>query len=472
MSRFWFAIPLVALVFSVFPLTDTDIWWHLACGRDWVSTWTPVREPVVNVHEFFQQIVYFIYGLGGAPLLVALKSLMWGFVIGLFLWPIKNRISLFSLFIAGLLFFVFRYQMEIRPIVFSLLFLGLYWNLVPLFFKESTAIRKLAVGIMILALQWIWCRIQGLYILGPLFVGMFFAVKYIDCRNVSADQQKKEILFGLLFVAALFAMPFGHGDGLDLFLYPFGLLDRLLGLTQSATIFAREIAENRSPLTLLLQGENVAESLSMIATVLISLWGCWRCLKSNKVLAVCLLTTSSLAMVAERNFVLLMPIFLYFICIMKVNENVLPKLKWITFVGLFFIAGLWVRSLMVYDLSMISYQRVPVAAAEWMKNNPHQGHLFNDDRAGGYLAFVNPSDSIYIDGRFILKTSEFFQQYLGFTENPEVFMRYADSLGIDRTLFPLRYYARWGKVIDTLVESNQWIMTYRDEYFCVFQKVY
>ena len=55
-----FAISAVVALFAVFPLTDTDIWWHLACAREWVTTWTPVREPVVNVHEFFQQTVAFV----------------------------------------------------------------------------------------------------------------------------------------------------------------------------------------------------------------------------------------------------------------------------------------------------------------------------------------------------------------------------------------------------------------------------
>ena len=53
---------------------------------------------------------------------------------------------------------------------------------------------------------------------------------------------------------------------------------------------------------------------------------------------------------------------------------------------------------------------------EWMKNNPHSGRLFNDDRAGGYLAFMNPQDSTFIDGRFILKTADFFERYLAFRE--------------------------------------------------------
>ena len=81
------AISVAVALFAVFPLTDTDIWWHLACAREWVTTWTPVREPVVNVHEYFQQTVAFVYNLGGAPLLVAVKAVLWGIVFALFLWP-------------------------------------------------------------------------------------------------------------------------------------------------------------------------------------------------------------------------------------------------------------------------------------------------------------------------------------------------------------------------------------------------
>ena len=77
-------LPIAAILFSIFPLTDTDIWWHLACAREWVVTWTPVRAPVVNVHEFFQLVVGFVYGLGGAPLLVAFKAVLWGAVFALF----------------------------------------------------------------------------------------------------------------------------------------------------------------------------------------------------------------------------------------------------------------------------------------------------------------------------------------------------------------------------------------------------
>jgi hypothetical protein len=119
---------------------------------------------------------------------------------------------------------------------------------------------------------------------------------------------------------------------------------------------------------------------------------------------------------------------------------------------------------------MVACQRVPVDATDWMQKHPHKGKLFNDDRAGGYLALMNPADSIYIDGRFILKTADFFERYLNYAKDPALFMHDADSLGIDRALFPLQYYARWDTLLRALQQDSRWHLAYRDEYFAVFDK--
>ncbi len=269
-------------------------------------------------------------------------------------------------------------------------------------------------------------------------------------------------------------MPFLHREGLLLFLYPFGLLDRLLGLTQSAAVFASQIAENRSPITLLMTGENSFVSVAMIVLSLVGiiLAGMnWRSVKSLWMLAMAIL-----ALVAERNFVLFLPVLLSMNNEqLKMNRSIfhhsfhIPHYL-IALVSLAFILGLWARSLSAYDYSMVAYQRVPVQAAEWMAKNPHSGRLFNDDRAGGYLALMNPADSIYIDGRFILKTADLFERYLNYAQDPALFMRDADSLGVDRALFPLQYYARWDKLMLALDSDSRWHLAYRDEYFAVFDK--
>lgn len=451
-------------LFSVFPLTDTDIWWHLACAREWVPTWTPVRSPIVNVHEYFQQAVYAVYQCGGAPLLVAFKAILWGSVMALFIWRIRK--SSFAVCLALFLLFIFRYQFEIRPVVFTLFFLGVYWNVLPTLFKTNGPFTT-KKGLMIFALlllQWLWCKCQGLYILGPLFAIACF----IETNGVSFKFQRN-VVYKVIFVVAMFLMPFLHGEGLSLFFYPFGLADRLLGLSSSASVFASEIAENRSPLTLILQGENV---FACVLMVLVSLMAVvmglinWR--RHNELW---MLVLAVLALVAERNFVLLLPVFLTAFMpwvAEKIELNSILRSAEIILCAA--LVGFWGKSLVAYDSSMVASQRVPVYAAEWMKANPHEGRLFNDDRTGGYLAFANPLDSTFVDGRFILKTAEFFERYLRYADVPETFLHDADSMNVDRALFPIRYYARWNRLLNALNSAENWHLMYQDSDFVVFDR--
>ena len=431
-------------------------------------------------------MVAFVYDIGGAPLLVVFKAILWGLVFALFLRGVKCR-NLTSSAIAVVILFIFRYQLEIRPVLFSLLFLGIYWNVLPWLFRTRNEMRGLCAkrvakphnvvktagaAVLILAIQWLWCRFQGLYILGPLFALLILWANGWSRR------------WGA-FVVLLFAMPLLHRDGLNLFLYPFGLLDRLLGLSPSAAFFASEIAENRSPITLLMAGENVLQSSMMILLSLAGIVASVRHLRRSE--SVWLLTTAILALVAERNFVLFLPVFFAVgvkcwprLCLCKQSHDVRPSrlpnrlppaaYRLLPTLLIAFTLGLWAKSLAFYDRSMVAYQRVPVVATQWMLENPHSGRLFNDDRAGGYLAFMNPSDSTFIDGRFILKTAEFFEKYLQYAESPQTFLHDADSLDIDRVVLPLRYYARWDKLLETLDSSEKWHVAYRDSLFAVMDR--
>lgn len=479
-------IAVFVILFAIFPLTDTDIWWHLACAREWVTTWTPVRTPVVNVHEYFQLVVGFVYGLGGAPLLVAFKAVLWGVVFALFGCgrshgdPPKNVIAspvgAWQSLVAILLIFVFRYHFEIRPVLFSLIFLGVYWNVFPWLvkkYRESRLdVKQVACAALILALQWFWCKCQGLYILGPIFATLVLCVSLLESKK-QGRFSAKYIVPQVVFVLLLWAMPFLHREGLALFLYPFGLLDRLLGLTPSAAVFASQISENRSPIMLLMAGENILESVLMVLLCMAGIFVSIKRISRSVVPNGALFVTAILALVAERNFVLFLPVLLATLSNFPFHTPHFTScrlLSTVYFLLTFFILGLWARSLSAYDFSMVAYQRVPVDAARWMQDHPHQGRLFNDDRAGGYLAFVNPADSIYIDGRFILKTADFFERYLNYAKNPALFMHDADSLGIDRALFPLLYYARWDELMFALNQDSRWHQVYRDKYFAVFDK--
>ncbi|WP_407443744.1 hypothetical protein [Fibrobacter sp.] len=456
---------IAVLLCAFFPLSDTDIWWHLACGREWISTWTPVREPVVNVHEFFQQSVYAVYGVGGAPLLVVFKALLWSLVFYLFLRPVckepKGGENYLAVCVSVILLFVFRYQMEMRPIVFSLVFLGFFWNLLPFVFGTNSKGRKILGIAVLLLIQWAWCRCQGLYILGPIL-----AFAFVVGRRSWANAA---------LVVALFAMPFLHSDGLNLFLYPFGLLDRLLGLSPSAAVFASQIAENRSPFTVAFAGENLLQSVGMVLVGGVTLvWSVVRLARRGFCVHYAVLfTVAVMSLVAERNFVLLMPLLV--LEIFK-ETSCVPVLKDRRMVAAFVVVcsvflGLWVKCVKVYDSSMVSYRRVPVNAALWMKTHPHAGKLFNDDRSGGYLEFVNPADPVFIDGRFILKTREFFERYLLYSEQTNLFEEDAAKLDVDRAVFPLRYFSRWENLVQTLERGENWRLAYVDSLYVIFDRV-
>ena len=573
-------------LFAIFPLTDTDIWWHLACAREWVTTWTPVREPVVNVHEYFQQIVAFVYNIGGAPLLVSFKALLWGVVFALFLLPSirwssnektdEKSQTFSSITFAGIvvLLYVFRYQFEIRPVLFSMLFLGIYWNVLPWLFygwredrkKTHSAEPKNAHRMMrrafhyvadynklwgilaVLFIQWFWSKCQGLYILGLIFAYGFFLYglwyrrwgKFGKVRQWNGVRIPfRSLALQTLFMVLLFIVPVFHRDGFNLIPYPFELLDRLLGLSSSAIVFSNEIAENRSPITLLMNGENVLQSVLMLGLCVngiilavvrwylqpapyMSWQFSWQAKErieaifSRRLQPSWLFITAIMTLVAERNFVLFFPVFLAVLvhftlqrsaakskaknrhvenlkkmgAKLQLKKRLAKKLRktgadlvslkttfaplmttdfLLSAVVLAFVFGLWGKSLSSYD-SMVSYQRVPVGAAHWMMENPHPGRLFNDDRAGGYLAFMNPLDSTYIDGRFILKTADFFERYLSYATMPRLFLTDADSMEIDRVVLPLRYYARWDKLLATLDSSEKWHVAYRDSLFVVMDR--
>lgn len=496
-------IAIAATLFALFPLTDTDIWWHLALAREWLHqgslaidplTWTPSRVPWVDIHEYFERSVYFVFNIGGPALLIIFKAILWGCVFYLFTRPwgqLKSRASsnhavFTAVALSFAILFAFRYTFEIRPILFSLVFLGAYWNILPALNASVITLRKkMILCILLFAMQWIWCRTQGLFILGPIFIAIHFIFHF-------REMSRKAKYASVLLFAILFAMPLAHFQGKELFLYPFPLLNRLLGATASASVFASGIAENRSPFTLLFAKENIFQNVLLIAlsagAILFAVKNILNAQRdnNNRVRAAWLGTCAVLALIAERNAALFLPPFITALfnaqCLAapsnagsKMNTQAIQKTrqsKILLFASLAlaaFALCFWVRSLTAYT-SAISVERVPVHAAEWNATHPHQGKLFNDDRAGGYLSWENPKEKTFIDGRFILRSPEFFERYLNYAQNPKAFIADADSLNIDRAVLPVRYYAKWGSLIPELLKTDRWHIVYSDDFYIILDK--
>ena len=481
-------------LFAFFPLTDSDIWWHLASARDFLENgmawddpfcWTPSKSPWINVHLFFQLAVYRIFETFGALGLVALKSLLWGAVAFLWLLPMKRKVLWvhFALWVSFA--FLFRYAFECRPILATMLFLGIFWNLLPQLEKRIT-IKWILSAFVLLGVEWVWVRIQGLFPLG--FCIAFFAIAFSFPSLSRAHKVANGIFFALLL-----ATPLAHEQGIVLWNYPMELLNRLVGGTASSQIFAQQIAENRAPTTLLVLGENRVAMIALLLGILISAFVILKHRRLAKPFQVAWLVVGIfLAATAERNLVLFF--FPFAAIVLGHSGALLGARKWLrknfsvskekfsfglkvlTVLGIAFVLGTFVRSLPAYfdhgAFKAISMERVPVGAVDFMRQNPmlENSKIFNDDRSGGYMEWALPGVKTFADGRFILKDSTFFANYLNFAEKPAEFFTFSDSLSVNRVLLPIRYIPLWKKLVYALDENSKWNRVYQDSAYAVWDK--
>ncbi len=473
---------LAVVLFAFFPLTDTDIWWHLASAREFLQNglaksdpfcWTPSRFPWLDIHLYFQLLVHFLFVHAGSLGLVVFKSLAWGMVAFLWVLPVKRRVPLLEFSVAIGFAFLFRYALECRPLFASMLFLGVFWNLLPEL-ERRFSIRYALSVLSLLAVEWVWVRTQGLFALG---FAMSFLSMAFSWKRLSTGQR-----WGSgIFFAALLTVPLWRPQGATLWLYPFGLLDRLVGGSTSAQVFAREIAENRSPLTLLAAGENAIALFALLLAVLASVVFILRRFRTEAsfrlawILAVC-----ALALVAERNVTLFFFPFAWLLGEKVSLARRFPRVHrsgtWIGCFLLAFIVGFFLRSVPAYIRSgsfvPVSPERVPVGATSFVRNHPLPDgvRIFHDDRSGGFLEWNVPGLKTYIDGRFILKDSAFFATYLGYAQNPESFFSDADSLGIGRALLPIRYFTPWKDLARSISRHSDWNVVYVDSFYVVLDR--
>jgi len=485
---------LCVAIFAFFPLTDSDIWWHLASARDFLENglasndpfcWTPSKSPWINVHLFFQLAVYGVFDAFGALGLVALKSVLWGIVAFLWLLPIKRKILWVHFAFLISFAFLFRYAFECRPILATMFFLGIFWIILPQLEKRISA-KWILSAFVLLGVEWIWVRTQGLFPLG--FGLAFFAIAFSFSKLSPASKVANGIFFALLL-----ATPLAHDQGKSLWNYPIELLNRLVGGTASSQIFAQQIAENRAPTTLLVLGENRSAMIALLVGILISAFVILRDRHLAKPFQIAWLVVGIfLAATAERNLTLF---FFPFAALVLVHSGALlfvrhqlqkkisiskekfsAGLKIFTVLLIAFIFGTYIRCVPAYfengSFKAISSERIPVSAVNFMRLNPlpENSKLFNDDRSGGYVEWALPGVKTYADGRFILKDSTFLASYLNFAEEPANFFPFADSLSVNRVLLPIRYIPLWKNLVYALEKNPKWKRVYQDEAYGVWDK--
>jgi tetratricopeptide (TPR) repeat protein len=234
----------LALTFllGVFPLKDTDFWWHLRTG-DWIRehgtvpttdlyTFTVPDHPWIDLHWGFQVALSWGYAHGGVVALNLAKCAITCLAVFLVITARRRDWPLWIMLLAWLpALLVLSGRMYIRPETLTLLYLCA--DLAILFRWD----RYPRLAFLLPIVQVAWVNTQGLFVLGPILIGcaLISAVFRPGAFAPTRTNWWRTVgIATLLTGAACLLNPYGLRGAL----YPLQLLQ-----TMGNPVFSQSIAE-------------------------------------------------------------------------------------------------------------------------------------------------------------------------------------------------------------------------------------
>lgn len=499
-------LALFSFLVVMFPLTNTDIWWHLASGREIVRGGTIPRSdpfsvssldrPWTNLHWLFQVAVYLLWHLGGVSALVLGKCLLLAVAAVILLKAGEAHIRAdlgasprhwrpLSAAVLAVLVFAGRELVFMRPVVFSLLYTSLFLYLLGRY-RQRPRRRYLAA---LLVVQVLWANSQPLFPLGLVITACFLAGEGLGrlaerrgwpgfAGGLPARALLPLAVTWLLLLAASLATPYGV-EGL---LLPGKLFLRID--PAAANLFGRNVSENLPSWLLARSGAGPAAWFPwVLGATLGSFLLSPRRLSLGRLLLLGALLVP--ALMANRNLLLL-----FWVSGPLLLANAAMALPHARREGRGrIVAGLatspWLAVLLLGalvlplssrlraqgPLSVPAPFRVPIAASEVIEKLPARGHIFNSVRYGGYLIWkLYPARRPFIDGRLVLRSGGQFAAYLAVLDHPERFAGYARTHDLRTAVLPVAQPDRYRRLIATLYRADDWRLVFTDGTQTVFTR--
>lgn len=463
-----------------FPLTNTDIWWHLAAAREMVgrggflyndplSTGAAGR-PWIDLHWLFQLGAYATYQLGGLRALVLAKCALCGGAVLISLAASRRAGGARAAMVAGVaaaaIIYLARFLVLARPIVLTLLYLSCF-----LYVLERFRCDRRARGLLWLPLiEVLWANSQGLFLLGPATAGCYLigeaataAATRLGLRSATPPLGRRP-LGALAAICLLLPLcgaltPYGW-EGLRL---PFLLLGRIDPLQQ---LYALNVSENLPPW---LMERTAPERVAWFKWIASAAFASFLLRLRGAVIAHfgLLLAFFLLALMAYRN-VLLFGWVAAFVCGCNVGSALgrvpLFARRWLPAAALLLLASVAARRAAAGradgSIDAAAPFRVPSEATRVLQAHRPAGNIFNSVRYGGYLAWQGIAP--FIDGRLVIRTPEHFAEHLRLLDEPRRFERFRRAHRITAAVLPTALPDRYLGLVRQLYRDPRWVLRYTD----------
>ena len=482
-----------AAFFFWYPISDGDVFWHLAAGREIVRTHAvPYADPFaftshdfqwIDLHWLFQVGMFGMQSLFGLKGVLIANSVLPGLAAGLlfFLYaPAKGIFFHACLWTAAL--FEIRYLAPHRPIMASLLLLAAFICCLELFSRRN----KLRYLSCLIPLQVLWTNTQPLFLLGPAIV---LAWLMAEIGRPAAKRRVFQLAGSLILLCLV---PLANPYGLKAYKLAFLLFHRTRASPDN--LFSRLIDENRS-LPMLFGTPDAHYAWATLAIT--ALAGVLMALAPRAVrlpLAFVAMGMGFLAFRSERN------IILYFFAVLPLISAQLPaayasltqfrerrdRREWkpalrryvgipalvaMTSLALYAVAVHAMVSAQIRGSGPVAPFSFPDGSIAYLAAHPIAGNGFNADRHGGYLLWESyPPRKVFIDTRYALRPDSFLAEYNALLDDPAAFGLACDRYGITYAILPTALVTRYLRLARALLNDPDWRLVYADGTEALFYK--
>ena len=487
-----FLLAVLAGAAALTPVADSDIWWHLAAGREmiarrgflWVDPFSlgARGRPWIDMHWLFQIGSYGIHRLGGLGglvgakvtlvaggalvLLGAVEAGLAGAAPGAAEADRRSRLVARALLVVLLplgLFYV-RHLLLVRPVILTLVFCATFTLVLERFATQG---RSGALWCLP-PLTAVWANCQGLWPLGLVLVACVLAgdllARWRRQRELPAAGARRLLIILALCLGAGAITPYGWRA----LILPVKLLLRLV--PADANVFSSQVAENVPPWLL---ARTDPWLLLPLLLLLLLLGGSFLFARRDRIFgrALVVLVFTALGLSANRNLLLLV-----WLGIPIAVANVAPALagslsRWPKPLP----AAVWgTATVALATLLFVAVRRetpldepvpfrVPAESARLIGAAPDQGRIFAADHYGGYLIWaLHPRAAPYLDTRLVLRTADEYAEFLGLLDDPQRWEPFARRHGFDFVTLPTDFPDRYLPLIAHLYRADDWRLVYTD----------
>lgn len=473
----------VFIFLNTLPINMYDFWWHIAIGREITTTgeiplydeysYTMAGEPYPSYQVFWlpEMILFNIFNIGGAELVVFVNSLIILAAYGLLLWLCYHvsgslRVAVAAIILA-ILFGIHNWT--VRPQVFSYLIGVLYLIGIYGYRKKPYPawIAIFPLGMLV------WANSHGSFPIGLVLLGIWLADEawqfLLAWFNREGDKSLKPLLPPVIAILLTSLAALVNPQGLGIVSYVTSL---------SANDIVQNMVTEWAPTTLRSQiGIIYIGGFLLCTTIFIFSPKRPTFFQFTSYLIFGLLLFRTLRGAVWFGLVMAPIMADHFASIGKlIQMKRKPKtdgkgrpainLTLLVMLAIFGVLSLpWFRdflSSLPYEkkFSVIAFE-TPVKATEYLLDNQVEGRLFNDMGFGSYLIWkAQPEYSVFADPRIELYTSEIWEDYIVIINALPGWEDYLERYEVDLLMLNPVHQP---KLIEAAEESENWVLLYADE---------